>query len=138
MSVVHQAKVAYSAKSGGGTGRFFSTDGRWFYENQLPDPKGKISPIKYEREWLKQAAESDVIDSIEFTETEGERMALECTNSTCTEDATRIMGLPPGAVRCLYAAPYCDEHTQEVVEMGGLPVSGPALSDEAASISGIR
>lgn len=63
---------------------------------------------------------------------------LECTNSTCDETATRVMAMPPDTVRCLYAAPYCDEHAEEVAGMGGLPVSGPALSEAAAEIGGIR
>jgi hypothetical protein len=63
---MHQAKVRYND---GAKGSFFSTDGRWFYEGGLPDPNARTRPMKYEREWLKQAAGSSVIDSIEFTET---------------------------------------------------------------------
>lgn len=67
-TVVHQAKVAYSD---GTVGRFFSTDGTWFYEHQLPDPNARTKPFSYEREWLKGVAEmSSQIRSIEFTETE--------------------------------------------------------------------
>lgn len=66
-----------------------------------------------------------------------EQAKVECTNSTCDATATRVMAMA-AASRCLYAAPYCDEHAVEVTEMGGLPVSGPALSDDVRGIEGIR
>ncbi len=66
-TVVHQAKVTYSD---GTTGRFFSADGIWFYEHQLPDPHAQTKPMQYEREWLKaMARRSSQIAGIEFTET---------------------------------------------------------------------
>lgn len=69
---------------------------------------------------------------------------LECTslrgnNEACGRRATRVMAIPPnGAVPCHFVAPYCDDHAEEVAEMGGLPVSGPALSEQAQKIEGIR
>ena len=67
--MIHQADVRYAD---GGRGLFFSEDGRWFYEHSLPDPHARTMPMRYEREWLKQAAaESGIIDSIEFTERQG-------------------------------------------------------------------
>lgn len=63
---------------------------------------------------------------------------LKCTNSGCGEDATRVMAMPPVNTACHFAAPYCDQHAAEVKEMGGLPVSGPALSEQAQKIGGVR
>lgn len=66
-TVVHQAKVTYAD---GVVGRFFSTDGTWFYEHQLPDSNARTKPFSYEREWLKGVAQmSRSIVGIEFTET---------------------------------------------------------------------
>lgn len=68
MTVIHQAKVQYSD---GKTGRFFSRDGTWFYEHQLPERGARTSPFKYERNWLKGvAAHSTAIASIEFSVTQ--------------------------------------------------------------------
>jgi len=67
VSVVHKAKVTYVD---GTVGRFFSTDGTWVYEHQLPDPQARTKPMHYEREWLKDVCQaSSQIASIEFTET---------------------------------------------------------------------
>lgn len=64
--MIHQAEVRFAD---GTQQLFLSEDGRWFFERQLPDPHGSTLPMRFEREWLKQAAQySDVISSIEFTE----------------------------------------------------------------------
>lgn len=65
---IHQAKVTYSD---GKLGRFFSEDGTWFYEHQLPDPHARTKPFSYERQWLKGVAQSSSqIAGVEFTETQ--------------------------------------------------------------------
>jgi hypothetical protein len=64
---IHQAKITYGD---GKLGRFFSEDGTWFYEHQLPDSHARTKSMKYSREWLKGiAVGSSVIASVEFTET---------------------------------------------------------------------
>lgn len=63
---------------------------------------------------------------------------MKCNNASCTSSATRIMGLPTLSQTAVFVAPYCDRHTQEVKEMGAVPVSGPALSASAREIEGIR
>ncbi|MBS1862999.1 MAG: hypothetical protein JSS68_14960 [Actinobacteria bacterium] len=66
--VIHQAQITYSD---GKTGRFFSTDGTWFYEHQLPEKNARTLPFRYERAWLKSVATGlEAISAIEFTETE--------------------------------------------------------------------
>jgi hypothetical protein len=70
--MIHQATVTYDD---GTESRFYSEDGRFFYENQLPDPHGRTTPLRYEREWLKQAARCmKQIKAIEFTERSAERL----------------------------------------------------------------
>lgn len=62
---VHQATVNYSD---GKIGQFFSRDGEWFFEHQLPDPE-QPEPMSYERGWLERiAAGSASVTSIEFRE----------------------------------------------------------------------
>lgn len=63
---------------------------------------------------------------------------MTCNNSTCSEPATRIMAWPTLDGRCLFVAPFCGRHTDEIRGMGGLPAAGPALSAEAEKIGGIR
>lgn len=42
-------------------------------------------------------------------------------------------------VRCMFVAPYCLEHAEKVErEQHGVPAAGPALSDEAVKIEGVR
>jgi hypothetical protein len=61
-----QAKVRYSD---GQETLFVSRDGgQTFYENAFPDPKAATSPMKFSRGWLKAAAQSECIKSIEFME----------------------------------------------------------------------
>jgi hypothetical protein len=63
---------------------------------------------------------------------------MKCYHPWCDEDATRIMAWPTCQGRCLHVAPFCDNHKEGVEKMGGLPAVGPALSDEAQEIDGIR
>lgn len=64
---------------------------------------------------------------------------LPCTNSECPEKASRVMAWSMLSGRSMFIAPYCDNHAAEVeTEQGGVPASGPALSDAAAKIEGIR
>jgi hypothetical protein len=64
---------------------------------------------------------------------------MKCNNSDCEKDATGIMAWPTFDGRCLFVAPFCSKHRMEVIaHMGGLPAAGPALSDEAKEIEGIR
>jgi len=65
-------------------------------------------------------------------------MQLNCQNSTCAKAATRIMAVPQSTIAAVYVAPYCDEHTEEVIGFGGLPASGPVLIDAAREIEGIH
>ena len=66
-------------------------------------------------------------------------MSAVCTNAICDRPATRIMAMTPSPqVQCHYVAPYCDEHAESVRAEGGLPASGPALSEAAEKIGGIR
>lgn len=66
---LHQAEVIYSS---GNRGMFFSTDGWWFYEHQLPNPNpppGSWEPFCYARSWLEGVARrSPAIASIDFIE----------------------------------------------------------------------
>jgi hypothetical protein len=64
--------------------------------------------------------------------------AVECTNAICDAPATRIMAMALGSVPCHFIAPYCDAHAQAVAGEGGLPAAGPALSEAAREIEGIR
>lgn len=62
---IHQATVKYSD---GKTGHFFSRDGEWFFEHQLPDPE-QPEPMSYERGWLERIADGSAsVTSIEFRE----------------------------------------------------------------------
>lgn len=67
-----------------------------------------------------------------------------CTHLMCGETATRIMAMPLNAEtrkiigEAVYVSPYCDEHADEVKTLGGFPASGPALSDQAREIEGVR
>lgn len=66
--MVEQAKITYSD---GAEGRFFSEDGRWFFEHQLPERNARTKPMRYERGFLKTVAQrSRSVTSIEFTQTE--------------------------------------------------------------------
>jgi hypothetical protein len=39
----------------------------------------------------------------------------------------------------MFVAPYCPEHAADIeVDHGGTPAAGPALSEEAVAIEGIR
>jgi hypothetical protein len=67
-----------------------------------------------------------------------DKQHMQCTYAGCEDDATRIMAMPPRSVPCYYVAPYCAEHADGVKAEGGLPVAGPALSEAAAKIEGIR
>jgi hypothetical protein len=60
---------------------------------------------------------------------------MKCTNSDCDAEATRIMAYEGQAVRCMWVAPYCDEHPGVP---GAIFAAGPALSKEAQKIDGIR
>lgn len=61
-----------------------------------------------------------------------------CTDSTCAEDATRILAWPM-AGPAMFVAPYCDEHAAKVqAEQGAVFACGPALCEEAREIEGIR
>ena len=65
-------------------------------------------------------------------------MDAECTNSTCEATATAVMawGMPG---RCVFVAPYCDDHAAEVIRHeGAVFAAGPALSDQVSAIAGIR
>lgn len=67
------------------------------------------------------------------------RLALECTTNGCEERAARIIAWLALEGKATFVAPYCSEHAADIeVDMGGLPASGPALSDEARKIEGIR
>lgn len=65
---------------------------------------------------------------------------MECTNAVCSKTATRVMAVPHhgGSWSCVYVSPYCDEHTSEVESFGAVPAAGPALSEQARKIDGIR
>lgn len=66
-------------------------------------------------------------------------MSLTCQNSTCEAEATTVMALPSKIVApSVYVSPYCSEHAAEVKGMGGFFAAGPALSEPAREIEGIR
>jgi hypothetical protein len=65
-------------------------------------------------------------------------VSARCNNSTCEADATRVMAMPPGAAACVFVSPYCDEHAEEIVQMGGWAAAGPALAEELRGIEGVR
>lgn len=67
MTTIHQATVTYAD---GSEGKFFSTDGQWFYEHHLPEKNRKFTPMRYERGFLKSCARSSTVSSVEFVETE--------------------------------------------------------------------
>jgi len=61
---------------------------------------------------------------------------MECTNSNCDKEATRVMAYEGTAVRCMWVAPYCDDHPGDAVK--AIHAAGPALSAEAELISGVK
>lgn len=64
---------------------------------------------------------------------------IKCTNSTCDDYATKVMAWMMGSGDCAFVAPYCDKHANEVAkEQGALSACGPALSEDAQMIDGIR
>lgn len=64
--------------------------------------------------------------------------AAHCTNATCEAVATRVMAMPPTPRPAFYVAPYCDDHAEEIVQMGGWAASGPARAEEMRGIEGVR
>jgi len=71
-------------------------------------------------------------------------MNVECTNSSCSEEATKVLAWEMGAslssIRsCVYVAPYCDHHADELGRREGAAFAcGPALSEDVQPISGVR
>jgi hypothetical protein len=65
---------------------------------------------------------------------------MKCTNADCNSTATKIVAWEmTGRARAVFVAPYCDTHAEEVQRIqGGKFACGPALSDEAREIEGIR
>lgn len=61
---------------------------------------------------------------------------MECNYSGCEEEATQILAMDLLGGRSVLVAPYCDKHPDP--EMGARPAAGPALSEEARKIEGIR
>jgi hypothetical protein len=61
-----------------------------------------------------------------------------CTNSTCEAEARKVIAFQMTGP-CMFVAAYCDSHAEEVrSEQGGTFACGPALSDEARKIDGVR
>lgn len=64
---------------------------------------------------------------------------VECTNSICHAEATKVMAYEGLGVRCMFVAPYCDEHAEDVARhSGAIPAAGPALSEDVRGIEGVR
>lgn len=65
---------------------------------------------------------------------------MQCTTQGCREKARRIVAWKGrGGPRAIFVAPYCENHAADIeVDMGGCPAAGPALSDSAREIEGIR
>jgi hypothetical protein len=61
-----------------------------------------------------------------------------CNYVGCEGVATRVMALRPGVARCVHVAPFCTDHADGVLDEGGLPAGGPALSESVRDIEGIR
>lgn len=62
-----------------------------------------------------------------------------CTTVGCKSDAERVLALKLAIASCVFVAPYCVAHGDALVQEGrGVFAAGPALSDEAAQIEGIR
>ncbi len=66
-------------------------------------------------------------------------MSLPCTTIGCERQAERIVALKTTSTFCRFVAPYCEEHGVALVEQGyGDYAAGPALSEEASKIEGLR
>lgn len=66
---------------------------------------------------------------------------MRCTYSECETQATKIMAwsMGDGHKPCVFVAPYCDDHADEVeAYQGAVFACGPALSGDASKIEGIR
>lgn len=65
---------------------------------------------------------------------------MKCTTQACRRKARKIVAWEGrGGPRAIFVAPYCAEHAADIeVDLGGRPAAGPALSDEAREIEGIR
>lgn len=64
---------------------------------------------------------------------------LRCTTSNCDSEAERIIALRMAVVDSVFVAPYCVAHGDAIIREGrGLFAAGPALSEDAAKIEGVR
>lgn len=65
--------------------------------------------------------------------------SLQSNNDPCKRSAKHIIAWPMLSGRAMFVAPYCTDHAADIeVDYGGVPACGPALSEEAQSIEGIR